>query len=183
MILDRSFYSRNALEVAKNLLGKILVREIEGEAKKVIITETEAYHGYDDKASHGYKGRTPRTEVIYDTVGHTYIYLIYGMYWMLNITTFQEDFPSAVLIRGAYDPGTKQHINGPGKLTRFLGIDKTLNALPVFESKQKIVVEESEYRNLKIHESKRVGVDYAQESKDWLWRFYISPEQLELSTK
>jgi DNA-3-methyladenine glycosylase len=177
MILPRSFYSQDTIKVARQLLGKYIVRN----GHRLIITETEAYHGYKDKASHGHKRRTLRNTVMYDTVGHTYVYFTYGMHWMLNITTYKEGFPSAVLIRGVFDPVSGKHIDGPAKLTKFLGIDKSLNRLPIFSEKTGLHIEDSPYRKLKIFKSARIGINYAQESKEWLWRFYIDPTQLPLS--
>lgn len=100
-LLDRNFYSRDTHVVAKKLLGKLLVRQIG--RKKIVgrICEVESYIGENDKACHASKGRTPRTEVMYGEAGHAYVYMIYGMYYCLNIVTERVDFPAAVLIRGA----------------------------------------------------------------------------------
>lgn len=176
--LDKSFFKRSALEVAEELLGKRLHRRV-GDTTTIsgIITETEAYHGYDDKACHTYKGKTPRNSVIFETVGYSYVYLCYGIHWLLNITTFQNDFPSAVLIRGVYDDKNKVHYKGPGKLTAFLRIDKSFNRLPVTGSNTILWVEDTGFVPAQIYTGPRVGVDYAQESKEWPWRFYWVPEK------
>ncbi len=120
--LSREFYNRPTLKVAKELLGKILVRKIpsagSGQAAKIIramITETEAYCGPKDLASHASKGRTKRTEIMFGPPGFVYVYLIYGMYHCLNIVTEAENYPAAVLIRAVDADG----VNGPGKLCRF----------------------------------------------------------------
>ncbi len=120
--LDNSFYNRHVVDVAKDLLGKTLVF---GKVK-AIITETEAYRGADDEASHAFRF-TPRSSIMFGPSGYSYIYLIYGMYYCLNIVTEEENFPSAVLIRGLKLP----HIDltGPGKICQYLGITKEHNGI------------------------------------------------------
>ncbi|MEA3462017.1 MAG: DNA-3-methyladenine glycosylase, partial [Bacteroidota bacterium] len=116
---DREFYSRDVLEVAPQLLGQHLVKiDAEGISSSYVITETEAYRGGEDLACHASKGRTPRTEVMFGEGGHLYMYLIYGMYWMMNVVTGQEGVPQAVLFRGL------REASGPGRLTRRLGVDR-----------------------------------------------------------
>ncbi|MBX4190313.1 DNA-3-methyladenine glycosylase, partial [Candidatus Parcubacteria bacterium] len=115
--LDRQFFEQKTLKVARELLGKYLVRRIGNKVIAAKITETEAYCGPNDKACHASKGRTSRTEVMFGKAGHAYVYLIYGMYHCLNIVTEKENYPAAVLIRGIGS------INGPGKLCRELKID------------------------------------------------------------
>jgi len=121
--LKREFYVRDGEIVARELLGKFLVRKIGTKEIAAMITEVELYEGFEDRASHGFK-RTKRSEVMYGPGGHWYVYLCYGMYEMLNIVIGPEDHPAAILIRGA------DTYNGPGKLTRALRIDRTLNAMP-----------------------------------------------------
>ena len=119
--LSTSFFTRDVLAVAPDLLGKSIVRRFsDGSIKTFIITETEAYRGEEDLACHASKGRTPRTETMYQQGGVLYLYLIYGMYWMLNVVT-GKDQPQAVLIRCI------EGYNGPGKLTKALQLDKTFN--------------------------------------------------------
>ena len=121
--LDHTFFRRDVLEVAPALLGKRLVRRYDdGREEAFLITETEAYRGEEDLACHASKGKTPRTATMYLPGGVLYIYLIYGMYWMMNIVTGAEEDPQAVLIRGI------EGFDGPGKLTRRLGIDKSFDA-------------------------------------------------------
>lgn len=109
--LGKEFFLGDAVEVAQNLIGKTVVRRFDnGQELRYIITETEAYRGEDDLACHASKGRTPRTDVMYHSGGVVYVYLIYGMYWMLNFVTSEQDFPAAVLIRGLGG------INGPGRV-------------------------------------------------------------------
>ena len=116
--LDHTFYQRDVLEVAPDLIGKYLVRKFEdGQIFRSMITEVEAYRGEEDQGCHANKGRTIRTEIMYHPGGVIYVYLIYGMYWMLNFVTGSENNPQAVLIRGI------DNIWGPGKITRQLKID------------------------------------------------------------
>ncbi len=114
--LDRLFYRRDVLEVAPELLGKNLVmNQANGDKRIYTITETEAYRGGEDLACHASKGRTARNEVMFGDGGFIYMYLIYGMHWMLNVVTSVEDSPQAVLIRGV------REASGPGRLTRLTG--------------------------------------------------------------
>lgn len=120
---DREFFRRDVLCVAPDLVGRILVRRLpDGTLLRARITETEAYRGAQDTACHACHGRTKRTEVLYHDGGTIYVYLCYGMHWMLNIVTGHVDEPQAVLIRACADGA-----NGPGKLTRRLQIDKAFN--------------------------------------------------------
>lgn len=179
MILPQNFYSRKTIIVAKELLGKKLIRKIGKKKIAGIITETEAYIGPNDKASHASRGRTKRTEIMFGEAGRWYIYLIYGMYYCLNIVTEEKDYPAAVLIR-AIEPidkklKLKKLTNGPGKLCKYFKIDKTLNNTPAFVKKSKLYIANT---NLKIKPSqivrtKRVGIDYAGDYKSKLWRFYL----------
>lgn len=162
----RDFYIRDVLDVAPALLGKNLVLFSSGnELSKFMITEVEAYRGMEDKACHASKGRTPRTEIMFHEGGRLYMYFIYGMYWMLNIVTEKENVPQAVLIRGL------ENLSGPGKLTRTLGLDKSFYGEDLTSS-DRIWIEET-CRKPVIRTSPRIGVDYAGDWKDKLWRFYI----------
>lgn len=169
MRLDKDFYNRNTIAVARDLLGKFLVRKKGRTTIAAIITETEAYCGQEDLACHASKGCTARTKVMFGPPGFTYIYLIYGMYHCLNFVTEQEGYPAAVLIRAVDIPKG----DGPGKLCREMSIDKTLNVLPpdnnqLWVEDRGILVPESD-----IKEGKRIGVDYAGAWKDKLWRFTL----------
>jgi len=167
MKLKKEFYNQPTLRVAQQLLGKFLVRKINN--KKIIgkITETEAYIGFKDKASHASRGITERTKLMYGPPGHAYIYLIYGMYNCLNFVTEREGYPAAVLIRGV------ESINGPGKLCREFKIDKNLNGINL--ASQELWVEDRGeiIKPSQIKRAPRVGIDYAQEYKDKLWRFIV----------
>lgn len=121
-ILPPEFYARPTLEVGRDLLGKFLVKRWgDGRETALAISEVEAYDGLEDRASHARRGLTPRTAVMFGPPGFFYIYLCYGMHWLLNVVTGPEAYPAAVLIRGA---GT---VSGPGRLTKFLGVDGGLN--------------------------------------------------------
>src|SRR5687767_10999766 len=119
--LPQSFFNRKTLKVARELIGKYLVREIDGKIIRQKIIETEAYVGPHDLACHSSRGRTPRCEPMFREAGTIYVYFTYGMHWMLNIVTEEKDFPAAVLIRGT------ENITGPARLTKTLSIDKKLN--------------------------------------------------------
>lgn len=166
--LDREFYTRDVLEVAPDLIGKYLAfRSGENSVGKYVITEVEAYRGEEDRACHAWRGKTSRTRVMYQHGGLVYVYFIYGMYWMLNIVTEKENIPHAVLIRGI------DGFNGPGKITRALGIDKSFYGEDLTVS-ERIWIEESGL-NPKIKTSPRIGVDYAGEWRDKPWRFFALP--------
>ncbi|MDD4148872.1 MAG: DNA-3-methyladenine glycosylase [Bacteroidales bacterium] len=164
-ILNQKFFDRDVLKVAPELIGKIIIREFDdGRIARFRITQTEAYRGEDDKACHANKGRTPRTEIMYHQPGIIYVYLIYGMYWMLNFVTEKPDIPQAVLIRAV------EGYNGPGKLTKALQIDKTFNDQSIADN-HRIQLFDDLYQP-KIITAPRIGVDYAGEV--WAqkpWRF------------
>ncbi len=192
-ILDREFYNRDSIIVAKELLGKVLVHKTGGQKISAKIVEAEAYMGIGDKAAHSYGGkRTPRVEVMYGGPGFSYVFLIYGMYYCFNIVTREEGIPQAVLIRAVepiggidamaenrfkstYNQLTRNQVkdltNGPGKLCKALKIDKSLNGEDLCGSK--LYVEEGQNEQFNTVTAKRVGIDYADEAKDYPWRFYI----------
>ncbi len=174
MKLPLSFYNRPTLKVAQDLLGKFLVRKVGNKKISGKIVEVEAYVGLDDLANHASRGKTPRNAVMFGPGGCVYVYLIYGMYHCLNFVTEEKDYPAAVLIRALElkNPLDKT-ANGPGKLCRYLKIDKKLNGEEL--NGNKIWVED---RGIKISKkdivkAKRIGVDYAKHCKDYLWRFYV----------
>lgn len=163
------------MKVAKELLGCFLVREYRGKIWRAMITETEAYHGENDLACHASRGKTTRTAVMYGEPGHAYVYLIYGMYFCLNIVTEKKDFPAAMLIRSVVIENIDiKKTNGPGKLCRFLKIDKKFNNWDLTVGKK--IWLEPPVRNFSkknIVAGKRIGIDYAQHCKEYLWRFHI----------
>ncbi len=166
--LPSAFYQREVLQVSPDLLGKILVRKFEdGFVKKFMITEVEAYRGSDDRACHANKGKTARTRVMFGEGGKVYVYLIYGMYWMLNIVTGKENEASAVLIRGI------EGISGPGRVGKALQLDKSFYGEDLLTS-NRIWIENSE-RQIKYTSTPRIGIDYAGEP--WIskpWRFIVT---------
>jgi DNA-3-methyladenine glycosylase len=153
--------------VAPELIGKILVMRSSGNIiKRYMITETEAYRGAEDRACHASKGRTERTEVMYNNGGKIYVYLVYGIYWMLNFVTGEKNSPQAALIRGI------EGFNGPGKLTVELGIDRSFYGIDLTTS-QKIWVEDSGYKPV-INKGPRIGIDYSGEIwKNKQWRYFL----------
>jgi len=177
MLLKRNFYNRNTTKVAQDLLGCFLVREYKGKITKAMITETEAYRGEYDLASHASKGRTARTEIMYGRPGHAYVYMIYGMYFMLNVVTEEKDFPAAVLIRGVRPVeahcNASLHLDGPGKLTKFLHIDKSLNGYDLTKGEKLWIERPEEKMKFKITKSPRMGIEYAKHCKKWRWNFKI----------
>ena len=175
MILNRKFYQRDTLKIAKELLGCILVRKIGNKVIRGVITETEAYKGKDDLASHASRGRTPRTELMFGEAGHAYVYMIYGMYFMLNIVTEKKDYPAAVLIRSVEASiEASKILNGPGKICRELKIGEELNGWDITQGKKLWIEKGIKISSKDIKKAKRVGVDYAKHCKDYLWRFTIT---------
>jgi DNA-3-methyladenine glycosylase len=182
--LDRSFYDRPTLKVAVDLIGKVLVRKLNGRNLAGKIVETEAYNGPSDLACHASRGKTPRTAVMFGPPGVSYVYMIYGFYFCLNAVTESEGHPAAVLIR-ALEPlenipkmrslrSNPLHdtniASGPGKLCMALSIDKSLNAVDL--AADKLWIEDRRLKVCAIDASPRIGVDYAGEYKDKPWRFY-----------
>ena len=164
--LPYEFYHRPCLEVARDLVGKILVHRIDGQEYRLRITETEAYCGESDTACHASKGRTKRTEVMYREAGTIYIYLCYGVHWMLNIVTGEAEQPEAVLIRACEG----KH-NGPGKLTKALQITGALNRASILGDELWI---EDDGLSPALRALPRVGIGYAsEEDQARLWRFQL----------
>ncbi len=189
--LDYDFYRRDALYVAKDLIGKYLIREINGHKLKAMITETEAYKA-TDKACHAYNyNLTPRTSTMFKAGGVAYVYFTYGMYHCFNVVTDKEGEPSAVLIRGIEPVEDMEYMsrlrykrdlneltkyqlknfsNGPGKLCMAYGITRELNGENLLGNNL-YITEGPNITNIK--QGKRIGIDYAEEAKDYLWRFYL----------
>lgn len=164
--IPQSFFNRPALEVAPDLLGTFLVFEKENKLYKLMISEVEAYIGEHDLACHARVGKTERTAPLYGPPGHFYVYFIYGMYWMLNIVTDYEGYPSGVLIRSA---GT---CVGPGRLTRYAGITKAFKGKPaVPETGLWFEEREFEIDKSAIVQTPRIGVSYAGEWAEKPYRF------------
>lgn len=159
------FFRRDCLEVAPELVGKLLVRTLDdGTSLRLRVTETEAYRGEADTACHASKGRTKRTETLYAAAGIYYVYLCYGMHSLLNVVTGAENIPQAVLIRACEKP-----YDGPGKLTKFLCVDRSFKNTSVCGGR---LYFEDDGERPSVIRLKRVGIDYATpEYRDILWRF------------
>lgn len=183
--LSRDFFNQPTLKVAKDLLGKYLLRETQAGVIQTRIVDVEAYAGPEDRASHASRGRTKRTEVMFGPSGVTYVYLIYGMYHCLNLVTERIDFPAAILIRGIEvvengrgrsDAPTR--IDGPGRVCRFLDIDRNLNGVDATQGKCIWVEDSGENLSPKsIQKLPRVGVNYAGEWAQKPWRFCLPAAQ------
>jgi len=194
--LDREFYLRDTLTVAKELLGKYLVREMDGGYLVGRITETEAYIGAIDKACHAYGGKiTPRTKTLYEQGGTSYVYLVYGMYHCMNVVTEPQGEAAAVLLRSVefvkgYEEASmlrygkelevlskaqlKNFANGPGKLCKAMGITREQNNRNLCGQNFFITdcIEGINNPTFELGISPRIGIDYAQEAKDFPWRFF-----------
>ena len=161
--LGYEFYARPCLEVARDLVGKVLIHQ----GQQLRISETEAYWGIGDTACHASKGRTKRTEVLWEAPGTVYVYLCYGVHWMMNVITGEKEDPQGVLIRACVDA------EGPGKLTKKLGITGSQNREDAVIS-ETIWIADDGFR-CDIVTDKRVGIGYAtQEDQDKLWRFKMA---------
>lgn len=165
--LSIDFYIRDVLEVAPDLIGKnMIIRLADNTIGSFKVTDVEAYRGVEDKACHASKGRTPRTEVMFSEGGKLYVYMVYGMYWMLNVVTAEENNPQAVLIRGV------ENLSGPGRLTKSLGIDRSFNGEDLTIS-DRIWFEETGLYPI-FRTGPRIGIDYSGEYwKTRPWRFYV----------
>jgi DNA-3-methyladenine glycosylase len=191
--LPRSFFAQDTVIVARSLLGKRLVREIDGLRVSGIIIETEAYRGEEDLACHARFGRTPRTEIMYGKPGRVYIYFIYGIHWLLNFVTEKEGFPGAVLIRairpeeglgfiGKRRGGQPKRAwtDGPAKLCQALAIDGDQNGLDVCTSNPRIYLEAGvKITPELIQPSPRVGINAVPEPWNSIdWRFVVNYQSL-----
>ncbi|MDA2922123.1 DNA-3-methyladenine glycosylase [Patescibacteria group bacterium AH-259-L07] len=144
------------MKVAKALLGKFLVRRYYGKEISLMITEVEAYDGFKDKASHASYGRTERNKIMFEGPGIWYVYFIYGTHWMLNIVTGKKNYPAAVLIRGS------KQMHGPGRITKYLHIDKRFNGLPTNKDAGLWIEDRGiKIKRTQIQARPRIGVDYA----------------------
>jgi DNA-3-methyladenine glycosylase len=192
MKLQRSFYTRqNVVEIARDLIGKVLLTRFNGEPTSGIIIETEAYEGVTDRASHAYGGRrTGRTEVMYAPGGTAYVYLCYGVHSLFNIVTNKKDIPHAVLIRGIYPLEGKNIMKiraqkpdllrgsgiGPGKVSKLLGIHYSHTGIDLLGDK--IWLEDQGYKfDDEILTGTRIGVQYSGQDAFLPYRFRV-PEEI-----
>lgn len=177
-ILKRSFFQRDTARVAKELLGKILVKRSAAGYFTGIIIETEAYYGTGDPASHAYRGMTPRSRLMFGKAGITYVYLCYGVYWLLNAVTEETGTPGAVLIRGLKPIGEikcmrerrkisdkKKLANGPGKLTIAMGISGADNGIDMTAGESSLYIEEDPDIREKpvVKNTSRIGITDGKE--------------------
>ena len=183
--LSRDFFDRPTLKVARDLLGKYVLRETQTRVIQTRIVDVEAYVGPEDRASHASRGRTKRTDVMFGPSGVVYVYLIYGMYHCLNVVTESIDYPAAILIRGieVVENGTGRldaptRIDGPGRVCRFLEVDRNLNGLDGTLGKYIWLEDRGEpISPKKIQKFPRIGVDYAGEWAKKPWRFCLPEVQ------
>jgi DNA-3-methyladenine glycosylase len=173
--LPKSFYNNNTIIVAKNLIGKSLVRQAKDHEWVGRIVEVEAYIGEDDPACHAFRGLTPRTKVMYGPPGNAYVYFTYGMYFMLNVVTEREGFPAAVLIRAlepvsGFSPEDPFPTNGPGKLCKNMEIDKSLNGISLQSKELRIEQFPGAAKKQDIRWTPRIGIS---NGTDKLWRAYL----------
>ena len=188
--LNRKFYERDTLKVARALLGKKLVRQIKGGELSGIIVETEAYCGEADTACHAHRGKTPRNTIMFGEPGHAYVYFTYGMHYMLNLVTEEEGNPCAVLIRAVLPlTGIAQMearrkrkgddlTNGPAKLCQAFDIDKSLNGWDLTLGKELWVEDYKTIPAGSILATPRIGIDYAMEQhRNARWRFLLAVDK------
>lgn len=168
-VISSEFFNRNTTDVARELIGKFLVRRVGNKEIALMITETEAYDGFHDRASHASRGMTQRNSVMFGPSGVWYVYLVYGMHEMLNIVTREKGYPAAVLLRGV------RGYDGPGRLTKALCIDRSMNNKPA-SRKSGLWIEDRGVVILQSHirRTPRVGIDYAGDYwRRKKWRFVL----------
>lgn len=173
-ILGPEFFNRESIEVARDLLGKVLVRSYEGKLFESMILEVEVYDGIRDKGSHAHRGQTPRNWPMFGPAGVWYVYFTYGVHWMLNIVTREKGYPAAILIRSV------AHVKGPGRLTKYMKIDSKFNGLPAKRSSDLWLEDRGiNFPNEAIKKGPRIGISYAGP----LWakkklRLFVDPRYL-----
>jgi len=173
--LDAAFFDRRADRVARDLLGAVLVvRGDDGVVTRHVVHETEAYLGSHDLACHGAKGMTPRNAVMFGPAGHWYVYLCYGLHWMLNIVTGAEGVPAAVLVRAA------GRFVGPGRVTRALGVDRGHNGLPAGRRAGLWLERGGPVPARLVRRTPRIGVGYAGAWAEKPLRFVVDPAALSM---
>jgi DNA-3-methyladenine glycosylase len=188
-VIPRKFYQRDALDVARDLLGCRLVRTYNGHRLSGLIMETEAYQGEDDLGSHASAGKTPRTSVMYGPPGHAYVYFTYGIHWLLNAVTGQEGTPAAVLIRGVrpvegqevmaenrpYNAHKSGWTDGPAKLTQALAIDGAFNTVDLCSIENNLWIESGEtVPDEVVQKTARIGLNSVSEPwRSIPWRFVV----------
>ena len=185
-LLPFSFYSRSTLDVLRDLIGMVLVMKSEEGLTSGVIVEAEAYRGEDDPASFAFRGRTKRSEMLYGPPGRAFVYLTYGIHYLLNVVTEREDYPAAVLIRAVEPeegiPLMKKRrktdkltnlCSGPGKVCQAFGIDRSQNGISMISSSSLLIINEGskeKRQNRELVWSQRIGI---REGKERLWRVYL----------
>lgn len=169
VLLSKSFYLKDTVEVAQKLLGCVLFRELEGKIYKSIIVETEAYT-QEDAACHAYRGITPRCEVMYGEGGAAYVYFTYGMHYCVNVVTEKKGRGCAVLIRAVEPLNYEAKTNGPARLCKALNITKELNGADLTSKASPVWIEKGEKTDFEIVTTPRIGI---KQNVDYPWRFYI----------
>ena len=160
LVLPRAFYRRKTTVVARDLIGRVLARRIAPrQILRGTIVEVEAYAGFEDQASHAFRGRTARNEVMFARGGLAYVYLIYGMHHCFNVVTESRAFPAAILIRATTAPAAGVSASGPGRLTRAFAIDRSFSGTALTGGN--LWLEKGNPQPQKVIRGKRVGVDYA----------------------
>lgn len=194
-IITFGFYNRLVTDVARELLGKYLVRNVDGQQIIGIINETEAYDGMQDLACHARVGRTNRNAVMFGSAGHAYVYFTYGMHWCLNVVTGEINYPAAVLIRSIIpveglaviaqnreNVPVKNWTNGPAKLTQALQINKMQNGIDLTNEENNLWIEEGLIINENlVKASSRIGI--ANTPEPWRskpWRYYFNANEIDL---
>lgn len=166
--LSRNFFNQDVLDVAPNLLGAEIVMPYKKNLQRYTILEVEAYRGTEDLACHASKGKTSRTEIMYSEGGHIYVYLIYGIYWMLNVVSGIKNNPQAILIRGIKD------CYGPGRVSKLLAINKSFYGEDLCSSSRIWIEKTPTDCPREIITQARVGIDYAGDIwRNKPWRFSI----------
>lgn len=189
-ILTEEFFAGEVVDTARNLLGKRLVRQVDGKRVSGIILETEAYRGEEDLACHARSGLTARNSMLFGKPGRAYIYFVYGMHWLFNAVCGAEGFPAAVLVR-ALQPDEGLEIissrregikpadwcNGPARLCKALDITGALNGAVLFDGEGSIKIEDAhDVCDDKVRTTPRVGIQYAPEPwRSMPWRFVTDP--------
>jgi len=187
-IIERKFYSRNTIDVARDLLGKVLVRIIDGKVISGAIVESEAYRSTDDPASHSHRGKTERNSVMFGEVGHAYVYFTYGNHYCLNIVAKEDNTPAGAVLIRAIEPiegisfmrryrKTSDPYNltsGPGKLTQALKVTKRQNGVDVTKKEELYVVNGKHIDESEIVATSRIGIRVALDKP---WRFLIADNE------
>lgn len=177
-VLGADYFERDTLEVAGDLMGKVLVSEVDGQVRWGRLVEVEAYRGPEDRAAHSWRGLTARTRVMYGPPGHAYVYFIYGMHHCLNFVTRPEGCPEAILVR-ALEPGPGVgRCSGPGLVCRALGIDRSLNGAPLRPPALYVVDDGFRPAPGGVVRTPRIGVGYAGEWAELPWRFCLASPHL-----